>query len=154
MVSSSSKNAKRNKRRRSNNSRIGDCTVADLFRFQDQLEFVFGIVYLIASVVHFNLDLIRKCCPKNPPEATLEAIEAYKADVKHLCQQFSTTYKRVLFFIYTPFFLLSLLSHSLKRWKCRLVKNINWIFVWRQDHNDGSKMGNHCNNTFELVKFF
>lgn len=115
MVSSSSKNAKRNKRRRSNSSRIGDCTVADLFRFQDQLEFVFGIVYLIASVVHFNLDLIRKCCPKNPPEATLEAIEAYKADVKHLCQQFSTTYKRVLFFyIHTFFFIISTLSLSQK----------------------------------------
>lgn len=98
MVSSSSnKNAKRNKSRRNNSRRIGDCTVTDLFRFQDQLEFVFGIVFLIASVVHFNLDLIRKCCPKYPPEATLEAIEAYKADVKHLCQQFSTTYKRVYF---------------------------------------------------------
>lgn len=128
MVSSSSKNAKRNKSRRNNSSRIGDCTVTDLFRFQDQLEFVFGIVFLIASVVHFNLDLIRKCCPKNPPEATLEAIEAFKADVKHLCQQFSTTYKRVFYFFLHILFIVIHISY-LKRWKCRLVKNINWIFV-------------------------
>lgn len=95
--------SQRRNRKTCANRHSSTCSITDLFRFQDQLEFTFGIVYLIACVINFNFDMIVKCCPHSA-SINVDDLNTFRSSLSIFCKQFWAKYKRMSTLFHLFFF--------------------------------------------------